>query len=363
MYHPYRAVNIEIANLAGSMLCAYSPVLVPYRYRDELGTLVRTRKMGLSYNKRRNMIELAVVRGCTAKSSSALNQDDENREGHPDWPGMMSVRVHELDGVYDHPVLPMAGESCQLLEIQCHSKLAAKRIQKPKKGSKADGSDDNADVVSTQDMRSGRRGREIPLARCSSLVPLRDPLPAGDDSSLAGDSFSLRGEKERGDINQLEKDKDVVAQSQAISMLEMLPQLSFAVVNALNSFLNDSKVIAIVRGLSALYRAVHTGWLADRYADCPLSGGTVEIDRRQSISAVDGRLREKEEEGEEAGETCFAVRCYSLVPLCDPSPAGDSFSPCVSSPRREKERGNTARYRVVPPKSTVIGRFRSSTVD
>lgn len=51
-------------------------------------------------------------------------------------------------------------------------------------------------------------------------------------------------------INQLEKDKDVVAQSQAISMLEMLPQLSFAVVNALNSFLNDSKVIALVRGLS-----------------------------------------------------------------------------------------------------------------
>lgn len=114
-----------------------------------------TCRMGLSYNKRRNMIELAVVRGCTAKSSSAFNQDDENREGHPGWPGMMSVRVHELDGVYDHPVLPMAGESCQLLEIQCHSKLAAKRIQKPKKGSKADGSDDNADVVSTQDMRSG----------------------------------------------------------------------------------------------------------------------------------------------------------------------------------------------------------------
>lgn len=43
-------------------------------------------------------------------------------------------------------------------------------------------------------------------------------------------------------INQLEKDKDVISQSQAISVLEKLPQLSFAVINALNNFLNDTKV-------------------------------------------------------------------------------------------------------------------------
>lgn len=48
-------------------------------------------------------------------------------------------------------------------------------------------------------------------------------------------------------INQLEKDKDVVAQAQAIFMLEKLPQLSFAVVNALNSFLSDSKVFFFFR--------------------------------------------------------------------------------------------------------------------
>lgn len=44
-------------------------------------------------------------------------------------------------------------------------------------------------------------------------------------------------------INQLEKDKDVIAQGQAIATLEALPQLSFSVVNALNSFLTDSKVL------------------------------------------------------------------------------------------------------------------------
>lgn len=42
----------------------------------------------------------------------------------------------------------------------------------------------------------------------------------------------------------MERDKDVVAQAQAIEVLEALPQLSFSVVNALNSFLSDSKVIS-----------------------------------------------------------------------------------------------------------------------
>ncbi|KAI4985595.1 hypothetical protein ZWY2020_018225 [Hordeum vulgare] len=42
-------------------------------------------------------------------------------------------------------------------------------------------------------------------------------------------------------INQLEKDKDVISQSQEITVLEKLPQLSFAVINALNNFLNDTK--------------------------------------------------------------------------------------------------------------------------
>jgi transcription initiation factor TFIID subunit 2 len=42
----------------------------------------------------------------------------------------------------------------------------------------------------------------------------------------------------------LEKDKDVVAQAQAIAMLESLPQLPFSVVNALNNFLIDSKVLS-----------------------------------------------------------------------------------------------------------------------
>ena len=105
------------------------------------------------------MVELAVLRGCTASPDSSasvlnVNTDSENRDGDIGWPGMMSIRVYELDGMYDHPILPMAGDTWQLLEIQCHSKLAARRFQKPKKGSKPDGSDDNGDVMPALDMRS-----------------------------------------------------------------------------------------------------------------------------------------------------------------------------------------------------------------
>lgn len=97
------------------------------------------------------MVEVAVLRGCTARPEVDgpvnANADSETQETDGGWPGMMSIRVNELDGMYDHPVLPMAGEIWQLLEIQCHSKVAARRFQKPKKGSKADGSDDNGDVA------------------------------------------------------------------------------------------------------------------------------------------------------------------------------------------------------------------------
>lgn len=105
------------------------------------------------------MIELAVLRGCTAAAESTVAFFRDNLETNPrgdvGWPGMMSIRVHELDGMYDHPSLPMAGDTWQLLELQCHSKLAAKRIQRPKKGSKPDGSDDNGDATSVVDIRSG----------------------------------------------------------------------------------------------------------------------------------------------------------------------------------------------------------------
>ncbi|XP_062158024.1 transcription initiation factor TFIID subunit 2 isoform X2 [Alnus glutinosa] len=188
-------------------------------------------RMGFSYNKRKNMVELAVLRGCTASPDSSasvlnVNADSENRDGDIGWPGMMSIRVYELDGMYDHPILPMAGDTWQLLEIQCHSKLAARRFQKPKKGSKPDGSDDNGDVIPALDMRSSS---ESPL-----LWMRADP----EMEYLAEIHFNQPIQMW---INQLEKDRDVIAQAQAIATLEALPQLSFSVVNALNSFLTDSK--------------------------------------------------------------------------------------------------------------------------
>ncbi|KAI4319190.1 hypothetical protein MLD38_032820 [Melastoma candidum] len=201
-------------------------------------------RMGFTYNKRKNIVELAVWRGSTARlDGDALvnvNVDSEARDADVGWPGMMSIRVNELDGMYDHPILPMSGDCWQLLEIQCHSKLAARRFQKPKKGQKADGSDDNADVV--QDTRS------------SSDSPLLWIRADPEMEYLAEVHFSQPVQMW---INQLEKDKDVFAQAQSVAALEALPQISFSVVNALSNLLADAKAFWRVR-IDAAFALAYT---------------------------------------------------------------------------------------------------------
>ncbi|KAL9250327.1 Transcription initiation factor TFIID subunit 2-like protein [Drosera capensis] len=107
-------------------------------------------RMRFSYNKRKNLAELAAFRECTAVSVMIVpglggNSDSLNREIDSGWPGMMTIKVHELYGTHDH-LLPMSGDAWQLLEIKCHSRLTTKRFQKPKKSSKPHGSDDSGDA-------------------------------------------------------------------------------------------------------------------------------------------------------------------------------------------------------------------------
>ncbi|VAI32348.1 unnamed protein product [Triticum turgidum subsp. durum] len=231
----FRHLANKIGNLERPFLKEFFP-----RWIESCGCPIM--RLGISYNKRRNLVELAVSRGCTAKadpvSDSHVNGDIQ--EGATGWPGMMSVRVHETDGVYDHPILPMAGEALQVMELQCHSKLAAKRFQKTKKGSKPDGSDDNVDA-STQENRTSMDSpllwiRVDPEMEYLAEIHFHQPIQMW--------------------INQLEKDKDVISQSQAIAVLEKLPQLSFAVINALNNFLNDTKAFWRVRVEAAYALAV-----------------------------------------------------------------------------------------------------------
>ncbi|WZZ06876.1 hypothetical protein YC2023_092797 [Brassica napus] len=192
-------------------------------------------RIGLSYNKRKNIVEMAALRECTASLDARLSvgaTDSENRDVDVGWPGIMSIRVYELDGMSDHPKLPMAGDRWQLLELPCHSKLAAKRYQKPKKGGKPDGTDENVDAVAPLDNKTSI---ESPLAWIKAdpemeyiaEVHLHQPLQMW--------------------VNQLEKDGDVVGQAQAIASLEALKQHSFSVVNALNNILTDSKVFWRIR--------------------------------------------------------------------------------------------------------------------
>ncbi|KAL2651150.1 hypothetical protein R1flu_019278 [Riccia fluitans] len=189
-------------------------------------------RMGFAYSKRRNMVELAVQRESTAGRDLAT-ADNVNKPAVPDpgWPGMMSIRVHELDGMYDHPSLPMAGDTYQLLEIQCHSKLAGRRIAKPKKGSRADAADDNVDAAVT-DMR---------ISMESPLLWLRA------DPQMEYIAEIQLHQPEQMWINQLEKDRDIVGQLQAIAAMCALPRPTFAIVTALNNCLVDSKVYCRVR--------------------------------------------------------------------------------------------------------------------
>lgn len=113
-------------------------------------------RMGFVYSKRRNMVELAVRRESTAMpkhvgvTGKVGTPESKLRDSNMGWPGMMSIRLHELDGMYDHPSLPMAGDCYQLLELQCHSKLAGRRIQRPKKGAKGEALEENVDATPAQ---------------------------------------------------------------------------------------------------------------------------------------------------------------------------------------------------------------------
>ncbi|RLN33659.1 transcription initiation factor TFIID subunit 2 [Panicum miliaceum] len=229
----------HLANKVGNLERPFLKEFFP-RWVESCGCPVM--RLGISYSRKRNMIELAVSRGCTTKATpdSDNHTNGDTREGDAGWPGMMSVRVHETDGAYDHPVLPMAGEALQVVEIQCHSKLAAKRVWKSKKSTKFDGSDDNIDV-STQENRA------------SIDSPLQWIRVDPEMEYLAEIHFHQPVQMW---INQLEKDKDVISQSQAISVLEKLPQLSSAVINALNNFLNDTKAFWRVRVEAAYALAV-----------------------------------------------------------------------------------------------------------
>ncbi|RZS02668.1 hypothetical protein BHM03_00032746, partial [Ensete ventricosum] len=146
----------------------------------------------------------------------------------------------------------------------------------------------------------------------------------------------------------------------------------------------------------ALYRpvrAVCTSSTVDRYTDRPLPGGIAKIDRQRSISVVGGRLREKSKRRRRGCIPPFPAlsstayrRCPHVVLARGSSvrrPRSRAILLPRVSPHREKDRGDvadgktctvqyrliterqligtrTGRYRAVPLRSAVDGRFPSS---
>ncbi|RZS01128.1 hypothetical protein BHM03_00030999 [Ensete ventricosum] len=129
-----------------------------------------------------------------------------------------------------------------------------------------------------------KKRRSIPLLVPRPVRRLRDSSPVGEESP-AGDSFSPRGEKDRGDYE------------------DEMPSENP----------DDSIAKTALLKLQALYWAVRTGPLADWYADRLLPDGIVEIDRRWSI---EGERRRR-------GRKIPCARCSSVVLPCEEKEQGD----------------------------------------
>lgn len=101
-------------------------------------------------------------------------------------------------------------------------------FKKPKKRLKHDDSDDDSDMPSMDTHSS----TESPLFWIRAYPDME---------------YLVEVQPVQTWINRLEKGRNVIAQAQAIAALEVSPHLSFSVVNALNSFLTDSKAFWRVR--------------------------------------------------------------------------------------------------------------------
>ncbi|RWW32630.1 hypothetical protein GW17_00002688 [Ensete ventricosum] len=70
----------------------------------------------------------------------------------------------------------------------------------------------------------------------------------------------------------------------------------------------------------APYRLVHTGPVADRYADRPLPGSTAKIGRRRSIEEEKGKRRRGKERRRSTSTPSSPARCPHALATREPSP-------------------------------------------
>ncbi|GAQ89684.1 TATA binding protein associated factor [Klebsormidium nitens] len=222
--------------------------------------------VAFNYIRRRNLLEVALVRTATASadpavlaaSSGAKSSDLSDINPESGWPGSLPIRVQELDGSFDH-LVALSGDPFDKAELQCHSKLtAAKKLiakegkptkRKGKYGQKKKGApaeiEEDGELGGPLKVLAGAANGAREHNVDSAVVWVR----VNPDLDVLAELHVHQTEHMW--IAQLEKDRDVVAQVEAITALGALPRPTFAAMNALNNCLADGRVYCHVRAEAA----------------------------------------------------------------------------------------------------------------
>lgn len=185
-------------------------------------------RMAYTFVRRRSVVEVAVKREAAIVGEGAQDA------------GMMTIRLHEAEGPCDHACVPLGGDPCLLIELPCHSRLPSRKsVLKKGQAAKADMSQPDDDGVdgSQPAPETSKPNSDQPLLWLRA-DPEREYL-ADVKVHQAGVMW----------VAQLERERDVGAQLEAIAALSKRP--SFASLDAFVACMSNEKVFWRVRAEAA----------------------------------------------------------------------------------------------------------------
>ncbi|KAK9825158.1 hypothetical protein WJX81_006717 [Elliptochloris bilobata] len=185
---------------------------------------------GFVYHRKRAALELAVRQTGSAAARAAAERAAAAASKEGSSVGILKVLVHEADGPVEHPV-NVGAAALTLVELRVASKPGAKKPGRKKRAEAADG-EEGADDAPAEDDGAAQR-EPVQWVRLD---------PHGE--SLAPAAVL---QPEAMWAAQLERSRDVVAQSAAVAGLAALRPITYGVVNALRACAGNAVVYCRVR--------------------------------------------------------------------------------------------------------------------
>eukprot|EP01105_Mastigella_eilhardi_P016807 TRINITY_DN3845_c0_g1_i1.p1 TRINITY_DN3845_c0_g1~~TRINITY_DN3845_c0_g1_i1.p1 ORF type:complete len:1204 (-),score=269.23 TRINITY_DN3845_c0_g1_i1:38-3205(-) len=212
-----------------------------------LGRGLPTLTCGFEYNRKRHQTDFA-VRLDSGSQSAGGGGGSGGTGPAAEKPSAVSltVRIHELDGTYDQQ-LPLESD-LNLFELTCHSRARKARRKRVQQAAAA-GQDAQQDAAVAAVAASATAGDEEQEAGPTPGVPVIPVLWVQVDPEYECIRKVAFRQSESMWIAQLEMDKDVRAQSEAVRALGTCA--SVASVNALGNLLNNDQAYWGVRAEAA----------------------------------------------------------------------------------------------------------------